>query len=486
VNGAIKRVAVCGAGAMGSGIAQVAAQAGARVTVFDAQVAALEAGQRRVADSLDALAERGRLTSEESQSISVRITWTSSVADLTTAELVIEAIIEDEAIKRTLFEDVERVIEPTAILASNTSSLSITELARSLRHPARFVGMHFFNPAQVMKLVEIVAGDETASRVRETAMATAKNWGKVAVAVADVPGFIVNRVARPFYAEAFAALSEGAAKAEVIDHLFRSAAGFRMGPLELTDLIGQDVNYAVARSIYEAYNGRTRFQPQEAQADLVRAGLLGRKTGQGVYRHPSTERAPASRRSQAETIDPPTKSGQHAAVFDRLMERRLSSPGEWEAIEGTIVKWGEGRTALAESASLGSDVAILDWSNGSATAPIGFAASSDAAANTVMTIASAVGRDAFRIADRPGLLLLRTLAQLANAACDAVGEQVADKAAIDAAMRFGGNYPYGLFEWMDGYGRNQLVRTLSNIAAETGSPMYAPSAYLTGAAVSVI
>lgn len=458
---------------MGSGIAQVAAQAGASVIVFDAYEPALATGRKRVDASLAGLVRRGKLTVEDANAVSGKIRWTALIDDLVSAELVIEAIIEDEAVKRVLFADIERVVAPTAIIASNTSSLPISSLARPLAYPERFVGMHFFNPAQVMKLVEVVAGDRTAPQVRDTVLAAAKAWGKVGVAAADVPGFIVNRVARPFYAEAFAALGENAATPEVIDHLFRAGAGFRMGPLELTDLIGQDVNYAVARSIYDAYEGHTRFVPQSFQGDLVALGHLGQKSGVGVYDYGS-----------AIPVATPTLAINTVAGVDRTTIAQLhdalgvAQTDIWIEIDGSLIGWGRGRSAQAEAEALGRDVALIDWTDGSQTAPLAFAASSDAAADRVVVMAAAADHVAFRIADRPGLLILRTLGQLANAACDAAADGVADEDGIDAAMRSGGNYPYGLFEWMDRYGRPRLARTLLNIADETGSALYSPSPYL--------
>ncbi|TCM02925.1 3-hydroxyacyl-CoA dehydrogenase NAD-binding domain-containing protein [Sphingomonas sp. PP-CC-3G-468] len=476
MSGAIERVAVCGAGAMGSGIAQVAAQAGAFVMVYDAHAPALDAGRQRVADALSGLTRRGKLSVDDAEAIAGRICWTGVVEDLASAQLVLEAIIEDIGIKRALFTAIERVVDPAAIVASNTSSLSIADLARTLEHPPRFVGMHFFNPAQVMKLVEVVAGEQTAPDVLETVSATARSWGKVAVTVADVPGFIVNRVARPFYAEAFAALGEGAAVPEVIDHLFRACAGFRMGPLELTDLIGQDVNNAVAQSIHDAYAGNTRFTLQPAQGALVDAGHLGRKTGRGVYDH----RTPAQAATPAKAVGMPMGSDteSHREAVAQLFERRNDRNGAWIEIGGSLIGWGRGRTAAAEGQALGRCVAVIDWIADTDDAPLCFAASSDSAANAVIALAHAAGRDAFRVADRAGILILRTLAQLANAACDAVRDSVADEAAIDAAMRFGANYPYGPFEWMDRYGRLELYSVLTNIAIETGAVQYTPSSYL--------
>ncbi|KAK0350801.1 hypothetical protein LTR94_027541, partial [Friedmanniomyces endolithicus] len=281
---ALTRIAICGAGAMGSGIAQVAAQSGAQVIVFDIQADAVAGSKKRILASIDGQVAKGKMTTETAADIRARMRWTSDLEQLADAELVIEAIVENADIKGKLFEQLELIVGPDTVLASNTSSLPIARLARSLKTPERFVGMHFFNPATVMKLVEVVAGPATAQAVAEAVRRTAESWGKVAIAATDVPGFIVNRVARPFYAEAFTALNEAAGEPATIDAVFR-ALGFRMGPLELTDLIGQDVNFAVGRSVYDSYFGRTRFVPQLKQAALVDAGWLGRKTGRGVYRY---------------------------------------------------------------------------------------------------------------------------------------------------------------------------------------------------------
>ncbi len=479
MSGAIDRVGVCGAGAMGSGIAQVAAQAGSSVTVYDAHAPALVEGRQRVTESLAGLGRRGKLSAGDAKAIAARIRWTGAIGDLASSQLVIEAVIEDERVKRAMFAEIERVVDPTAIVASNTSSLSISDLARSFAHPDRFIGMHFFNPAQVMKLVEVVTGDRTATAILDTTLATARTWGKVAVGVADVPGFIVNRVARPFYAEAFAALGEHAAAPEIIDHLFRACAGFRMGPLELTDLIGQDVNYAVALSIYEAYKGATRFTPQPAQAALVEAGHFGRKSGAGVYDHRSA--VPAAKPIRSVYVGQGLDAEILRAGFSRLVEQRDASPQTWIDISGSLVSWGRGRTAQAEAAALGRAVGLIDWMADTDTAPLAFAASDDVAAAAVIAMAEAIGRDAFRVADRPGILVLRTLAQLANAACDAAADGVADEVSIDDAMRFGGNYPYGPFEWSDRYGRHRLSTTLSTMAEATKTGLYLPSSYLRNA-----
>ncbi len=462
----LTQIAVCGAGAMGSGIAQIAAQSGANVLVFDVSETALEASRSRILGSLDSLAQKGKMSLEAAQAAKDRLGWVSDLSALDKSELVIEAIIEDASIKGELFERLETVLASDAIIATNTSSLPISRLARGLKHPSRFVGMHFFNPATLMKLVEVISGAATDAAVCDRVAATAKAWGKVAIPVADVPGFIVNRVARPYYAEGFTALTEGAARADVIDGLLR-AAGFKMGPLELTDLIGQDVNFAVARSVFDGYFGRARFVPQLCQAALVDAGWLGRKTGQGVYAYPAGPQPVAGEpHAMAMTV------AQQAAA-DALR----ADSSAWVECEGVMLGQTRGATAKAESARLGKSVALFDWI-ASGEGAIAYVASNDLAADAARAVLTALGRPAVRVSDRPGLIVARTLAQVANAAADAVLERVGDEAGIDAALRFGANYPFGPFAWADGVGRAAVVSLLDAIAEETGESIYKASHYL--------
>ncbi|SES15221.1 3-hydroxybutyryl-CoA dehydrogenase [Sphingobium sp. YR768] len=480
----MKTVAVCGAGAMGSGIAQVAAQAGASVVVYDTNHAALEAGGKRVADALASLVARKKLDAADAAAVASRIRWTDRLEDMSEVELTVEAIIEREDIKAELFAALEGIVADDAVIATNTSSLPISRLADGLRRPERFVGMHFFNPAPVMKLVEVVAGRRTSTDVSAAVVATASAWGKVAVPVADVAGFIVNRVARPFYAEAFLALEEKVASAELIDHLFRSSAGFRMGPLELTDLIGQDVNYSVARSIFDAYEGRTRFTPQRGQAALVDAGRLGRKTKGGVYCYAESA-APAEAPAPTKVADPSglpiVREGR--AAFARLLDGLHGrAPRGLVGVGDALVGFSNGRSAASEAASAGRDVALFDWFTADAGAALGFSASSDSASAAAVALANAVDRTVFRIEDRPGLIILRTIAMLVNAAADAALDDVADEGGIDAAMRFGANYPFGLFAWAQDFGRDRVAEVLANIATETDDAMYEPSVYLKVAA----
>lgn len=277
-------VAVIGAGAMGSGIAQVAATAGHPVALVDAVTGAVEEAVARIIASLQRQEAKGRISSAQLEEIVERITPVESVAGLPPCGLVVEAVREDLETKRALFTRVAASQPADAILATNTSSLDITAIAAGIPGPGRVIGLHFFNPPAAMRLVEVVGGAESAAEVLEAATELVRAWGKAPVRCTSTPGFIVNRVARPFYGEAQRMLMDGVADAATLDAAVRSA-GFRMGPLELTDFIGQDVNLAVGTSVWEQTGRDPRYEPTALQQQLVAAGHLGRKSGQGVYRY---------------------------------------------------------------------------------------------------------------------------------------------------------------------------------------------------------
>jgi len=277
------QVAVIGAGAMGAGIAQIAAQAGHPVRLFDTRMGAAERAVKSIASTFETLAAKGKLDAADAAASSARIVAVHALGDCVSAALVVEAIIEDLAEKRSLLRELEKIVAPSTLLASNTSSLSITALAAGMRHPGRVVGMHFFNPVPLMKLVEVVSGLATDATTADTIAATAASWGKQPVRAASTPGFIVNRCARPFYGEALRLLSEGAADEATLDALLREAGGFRMGAFELMDLIGNDVNFAVTRSVWEACYHDPRYAPSVLQQERVAAGFLGRKSGRGYF-----------------------------------------------------------------------------------------------------------------------------------------------------------------------------------------------------------
>jgi 3-hydroxybutyryl-CoA dehydrogenase len=290
------RIGVLGAGAMGSGIAQVAAAAGHQVVVTDPIAEAVARGAGNLRRNMQRDVEKGRLTTEEADGLEARVTWSDAAlgyyAPFTGCALVIEAIVEELDAKQAAFHGLEGVVGDDALLATNTSSLSVTAIAAACRRPERVVGIHFFNPAPVLPLVEIVPGLGTAAAAAEQARATVASWGKTVVMAADTPGFIVNRIARPFYGEALRIYEERVADRATIDWAMKEKGGFRMGPFALMDLIGNDVNYAVTRSIFESLHYDPRYKPSVTQQRLVEAGRFGQKSGRGHYEYQPGAPAP--------------------------------------------------------------------------------------------------------------------------------------------------------------------------------------------------
>ncbi len=284
-------IAVVGAGTMGAGIAQSAAAAGLSSTVLDVQEDALARGRASIERDLDRRVKKGRISEDERREILGRVSMTTSVEDCAGAPVIIEAVVENMEIKRKVFADLEGVVAEDAVLATNTSSLSVAGIAAATERPERVVGMHFFNPVPAMRLVEIVTGPSTDPAAVRRAEEISERLGKTPIRVADTPGFVVNRVARPFYLEALR-IVEACGEPEQVDAAIREA-GFRMGPLQLADLIGNDINLAVSESLFERYYFQPRFRPSYLQRSMVEAGLLGRKSGRGFYDYGSedTERA---------------------------------------------------------------------------------------------------------------------------------------------------------------------------------------------------
>jgi 3-hydroxybutyryl-CoA dehydrogenase len=281
----VKNVAVVGSGTMGSGIAQVAATAGCNVILYDTNSAALKKAEEALQSTLLKLVEKGKFTDLEALQVKNRIRYTSEIKDLNNVDLLIEAIVENLEVKRSLFKQLETIVPVDCILASNTSSLSIASIAASVDNSARVVGIHFFNPAPIMQLVEVIPAVQTNEQTLLVAVNTITAWNKVVAVAKDTPGFIVNRVARPFYSEAIRIFEEGIADFATIDHAMKSIHGFRMGPFELMDFIGNDVNYAVTESVFTAFYFDPRYKPSFTQKRLTEAGFLGRKSGRGYYNY---------------------------------------------------------------------------------------------------------------------------------------------------------------------------------------------------------
>ena len=296
------KVAVLGAGAMGTGIGQVAAQNSCQVVYYDSFQEAIDESKYSIESIFARFVEKGRMSESDKASTLARMTWSKDIRAIKGADIVIEAVIENIEIKKALYGEVEHLIAKDAWLCTNTSSLSIAALSSNLQHPNRFGGLHFFNPAPLMPLVEIVPGIQSSHDFADTMETLMNSWGKVPVVAKDTPGFIVNKVARPFYSEAIKLYEEGVASVAQIDAAVKSI-GFKMGPFELTDLIGHDVNYTVTETVWSQFYYDPRFRPSITQKRLKESGLLGRKSGRGFYNYASGINAAVEAQNEAE-IDP--------------------------------------------------------------------------------------------------------------------------------------------------------------------------------------
>jgi 3-hydroxybutyryl-CoA dehydrogenase len=485
-------VAVIGAGAMGSGIAQVGAQAGHLVFLLDQREGAAEAGRQSIAKQLQRRVDKGKMEQPALDALLDRIKPINELSELADAGLVIEAIIEDLDIKRSLLADLEKVCDDQTILATNTSSISVTALAAKMKHPNRLAGMHFFNPAPLMALVEVIKGLATSNEVAQCIYATAVQWGKKPVTATSTPGFIVNRVARPFYAESLRLLQEQTTDSATLDAIVREAGGFRMGPFELTDLIGHDVNYAVTSSVFNAYYHDTRFLPSLVQKELVNAGRLGRKSGQGFYSYaegaqkpePATM-APAS--CNADTVIVEGNTGPLAGLVARLGNSGLKiierdGPGRLRFGEAAL-QLTDGRMATERAvAEACNNLVLLDLAfDYASTSRLAITAADQASAqatNDACALLQKAGISVSCIADRPGLVIMRTVATLVNEAADAALHGVASVSDIDLAMKAGLNYPEGPLRWSDNLGFDLVHKVLTNIQKSYGEDRYRPALLL--------
>ncbi|MCP8466433.1 3-hydroxyacyl-CoA dehydrogenase PaaC [Pseudomonas sp. ZM23] len=485
------KVAVIGAGAMGAGIAQVAALAGHPVKLHDNRPGAAAQAIDGIDRQLGRLVEKGKLDAAARGAIAARLQPVESIEALADSALVIEAIVENLEIKRSLLQQLETLCGENCILASNTSSLSITSLAAGLKRPQRVAGMHFFNPAPLMALVEVVSGLATDPAVAASLYATSVAWGKKPVHTRSTPGFIVNRVARPFYAESLRLLQEGAADCATLDALMRDAGGFRMGAFELTDLIGHDVNYAVTCSVFAAYYGDFRFQPSLIQKELVDAGRLGRKSGHGFYDYAEgAERPQPASLSSAASIAPCVLEGD-LGVAQPLVQRLKDAGIEITQRAGSgllrvgdaVLALSDGRLASQRAREDGlRNLVLIDLALGySKASRLGISASADTspeALDQVVALLAKAGITTSRLSDTPGLAVLRTVAMLANEGADAVLHGVGSAGDIDLAMRAGVNYPQGPLAWAEQIGIGNLLRVLDNLNAAYGEDRYRPSLLL--------
>jgi 3-hydroxybutyryl-CoA dehydrogenase len=485
-------VAVVGAGTMGAEIAQVAATAGHPVLLFDALYGAAEEGISRLDMGLQKLVERQKISAGVKEGIIGRIRVVDELEDIAPAELVIEAIVEDLGIKQGLFKSVQAFCSEQTIIASNTSSISITEIGAALEQPEKLVGMHFFNPAQILKLVEVVSGLATAEATAERVYQTAKNWGKKPVYTKSTPGFIVNRVARPFYAESLRLLQEGAADVPTLDAIMRESGGFRMGPFELMDLIGHDVNFAVTKTVFSSYFSDPRFSPNLIQQELVAAGRLGRKSGQGFYDYRNTqsespvEAAPRQLRKPADIVvfgDLGVAKPLIELAKNNAIKVKNRAGDGYIQVGDCMLALSNGLFATVHSQQDDIDNLVffdlaLEYASCQRIAICAADQTSDLALAQASEFFNALGKEVSVLDDIPGMVVMRTVCMLANEAADTVNQQVCKAVDVDIAMQAGVNYPCGPLEWADRLSVALVLKVLNNLHSSYGEDRYRVSPLL--------
>ncbi|MET9359873.1 3-hydroxyacyl-CoA dehydrogenase [Streptomyces sp. NPDC006632] len=509
-----RTVAVVGTGTMGQGIAQVALVAGHPVRLYDAVPGRAREAADALAGRLERLVDKGRMDGAARDAALARLYPADALAELADAALVVEAVLEQLPVKQELFTALEAVVAEDCLLATNTSSLSVTAIAGALAHPGRFVGLHFFNPAPLLPLVEVVSGFATDEAAATRAYETAQAWGKTPVRCTDTPGFIVNRIARPFYAEAFAVHEERGADPATIDAVLRECGGFRMGPFELTDLIGQDVNEAVTRSVWESFFQSPKFTPSLAQRRLVESGLHGRKSGRGWYAYEAPGVSGAAGSSSASSAGgaggagaaggapsqnagrpephtaPPAKAPASVTVVGDLgPARELVAMMTEAGIDVTSVNEGgpyielpgdgqlvpaDGKTSVEFADVVYFDLA-LDYRGATRIALSASEDTSERAVAEAVGLFQKLGKEVSVIGDVPGMIVARTVAMLVDLAADAIAKGVATPEDIDTAMRLGVNYPLGPVEWNRRLGRDWAYDVLSALHERCPTGRYAPS-----------
>ncbi|MBI5119384.1 MAG: 3-hydroxyacyl-CoA dehydrogenase [Rhodospirillales bacterium] len=473
-------IGIAGAGAMGRGIAQIAAAAGFQVLLFDAREGAAQEACNALAATFAKLAEKGKMTRDEAKAASERLACAPPLSsELKACSLIVEAIIERLDAKQALFADLEKIVGEDCILASNTSSLSITAIAAACERPERVAGLHFFNPVPLMKVAELVAGLRTSDAVIEKLMELVRRFGHAPVAAKDTPGFIVNHAGRGYGPEALRLLEEGVAGAAVIDRILTEQAGFRMGPFELYDLVGLDVSAAVMETLYAQFYQEPRYRPSPLVRSRVEAGLLGKKTGQGFYDYENGQilRPP-------EPAVPDVKS---LPVWtpDESLQGLLKSLGivPDEKSDSLILVAPLGEDASGMAARLGLDAKRLlaidtlfgfDKRLVLMTTPATDPGYRDAA----QALLAGSGKPVSVIKDSLGFVSQRVLGNIVNIACEIAQMGIAAPADIDTAVRLGLGYPMGPLAWGDALGPGAILTILENLQRRSGDMRWRPSLWL--------
>jgi len=484
-------IAVVGTGAMGRGIAQIAAQAGSTVTLYDQQPAAIAAAQQSIAEQWDRQVEKGRLDATTAAAHKARLRAATGLKDLADCDLIVEAIVEKLEVKAALFAELEDIVRADAVLASNTSSLSITAIAARLQRPQRLAGYHFFNPVPLMKVVEVIAGLKTDPAVCTALSDYARQMGHTPVLAQDTPGFIVNHAGRGYGTEALRIVSEGVADFVTIDRILRDQAGFKLGPFELMDLTALDVSHPVMESVYHQYYEEPRYRPSVITAQRLAGGVLGRKTGEGFYRYTNgkAEIAPEPPAPQVGELPPvwvSTRATRRAELYQLLKDL------------GARIETGQSPSpqALTLVAPLGFDVstvAVVERLDPTRTVGIDLLIEDAATKRRVLATNPATradmrdaahalfardGKAVSVIRDSGGFVTQRVVATIVNIASDICQQRICTPADLETAVTLGLGYPLGPLAMGNRYGPTNVLEVLFNLQTVYGDPRYRPSPWL--------
>ena len=490
MNPTFPTIAVIGAGAMGRGIAQIAAQAGSLVRLVDNQAEASIQAKAALADQWDQLAAKGKLDAAQAQACKDRI-QPGTLSDLADCQMVVEAIVERLDVKRSLFAQIEDIVAPSTVLATNTSSLSVTAIAAGLKRPGQLAGFHFFNPVPLMKVVEVIAGLKTDPAVAQGLARYAREMGHTPVQAADTPGFIVNHAGRGYNTEALRIVSEGVADFATIDRILRDQVGFKLGPIELMDLTALDVSHPVMESVYNQYYQEPRYRPSVITAQRLAGGVLGRKTGQGFYSYVDGKaqvpaEAPAPEVSDMPPVWVSTRAARRAELLQLLKDL------------GAKIETGQSPSAQALTlvAPLGFDVttvAVVERLDPARTIGIDMLiedaatrrrvlASNPATRADMKAAAHALfardGKPVSLIRDSGGFISQRVVATIVNIASDMCQQGICSPADLETAVTLGLGYPLGPLAMGNRWGPTNVLEVLFNMQTVYGDPRYRPSPWL--------
>src|SRR6478609_731755 len=486
-----KTVGVDGAGAMGRGIAQIAAQAGSNVLVYDTQPEAVQRALQDLGAQWDKLQDKGRMDAAAVQACKGRVQAAATLRDLAGCQLVVEAIVERLDVKQGLFTELEGIVAPDAVLATNTSSLSVTAIASALKRPQRFAGYHFFNPVPLMKVVEVIAGLKTDTSVCADLAAFARQMGHTPVQAQDTPGFIVNHAGRGYNTEALRIVSEGVADFATIDRILRDQVGFKLGPFELMDLTGLDVSHPVMESVYRQYYDEARYRPSVITAQRQAGKVLGRKTGEGFYRYVDGKaqvppEPPAPQVAELPPVWVSTRAARRAELYQLLKDL------------GAKVETGQSASANALTlvAPLGFDVttvAVVERLDPARTVGIDLLVEDAATKRRVLATNPATradmrdaahalfardGKPVSVIRDSAGFVTQRVVATIVNIASDICQQRICTPQDLETAVTLGLGYPMGPLAMGNRWGPANVLEVLFNMQTVYGDPRYRPSPWL--------